>query len=66
MKRASYREAIEWIAQNDSAGVTPDNADVEAAQDLITAVLVAEIFGVEPAEVGRDIVRRRKMLGIIP
>jgi len=63
VKRASYRAAIAWIAEFDSAG--DDNAlDPVAVSELITAQLVADIFGVEPAKVGRDVVRYRERHGI--
>lgn len=59
MKRASYREAIAWVALNDSFG-DDDNLDEEAAGNLVSAVLIADIFDVDTAKVGRDIVRYRK------
>jgi len=63
MKRASYRYAVAWIAENDSAG--DDNAlDPEVVSELITAQLVADLFDVPPEKVGRDIVRYRKKHGI--
>lgn len=58
MKRASYRNAIEWIARNDSAG-DDDADDPEVAASLVSSVLVADIFDVETERVGRDVVRRR-------
>jgi hypothetical protein len=62
MKRASYREAIEWIAFNDSAA-DDDAFDESVAGSLVSAVLVADIFDVPSEKVGRDIVRvRRKEL----
>ena len=61
MKRASYRDAIDWIAQNDSAG-EDDALDPEAAGSLVSAVLVADIFRVPSEKVGADIVRRRRVL----
>jgi len=62
MKRASYREAINWVAENDSAA-DPDSLDPDAVQYLVSAVLVADIFDVPSEKVGRDIVRRRRKLG---
>lgn len=61
MKRASYRDAIDWIACNDSAG---DNSALDAATvaDLITAALVADIFDVPSQKVGADVVRRRQAI----
>ena len=63
VKRASYRFAIAWIAENDSAA-DGDSRDPVAVSELITAQLVADIFGVEPAKVGRDVVRYRERHGI--
>lgn len=64
MKRASYKEAIDWIARMDSGG-DDDADDPEVVSALVTAILVAEIFDVDSDKVGADIVRRRKKLGII-
>ncbi len=61
MKRASYRDAIDWIAQNDS--VMDDGADdPHTVGELVSSALVADIFGIEPDKVGRDVVRRRAAL----
>lgn len=59
MKRASYRAAIAWIADNDEAG-NNDALNEDCVSELVTASLVADLFGVEAARVGRDIVRYRK------
>lgn len=59
MKRASYRAAIAWIAENDSNG-EDDRLDAEVVSSLITAILVADVFGVPTEKVGRDIVRHRE------
>lgn len=56
MKRASYRAAIEWIAQNDSAG---DQLSQEDCGALVTAVMVADLFQVDSERVGRDVYRQR-------
>lgn len=58
MIRASYRHAVDWIAVNDSAG-DDDALDEGAVQYYVTALLVADIFGVEESKVGRDIVKAR-------
>ena len=60
MKRASYRYAVAWIAENDSAG-DADSLDPEVVSELITAQLVADLFDVPPEKVGRDIVRLRRL-----
>ena len=61
MKRASYRDAIEWIARNDSAGDEGADDPVTVGE-LVTSLLVADIFDVEPDRVGRDVVRCRAKL----
>jgi hypothetical protein len=61
MKRANYREAVAWIAYNHSAGYD-DALDPVAASELITSVLVADLFGVDSKKVGRDIVRFRQRM----
>ena len=61
MKRASYREAINWIAENDSAG-DDDALDPDTAGSLVSSVLVADIFDVPSEKVGRDIVAQRRKL----
>lgn len=64
MKRASYRDAIDWIAQNDSAA--DDNAgDPAICGSLVSAVLIADIFDVSTRKVGDDIAKRRKLLGLV-
>jgi hypothetical protein len=64
MKRASYRDAVDWVAQNDSPG--DDNAgDPEICGSLVSAVLVADIFDVTTKKVGEDIAARRKLLGLV-
>jgi len=62
-KRASYKAAIAWVAEYDSAG-DADSLDPEVVSELITAQLVADLFDVPPEKVGRDIVRYRKKHGI--
>lgn len=63
MKRASYRDAIDFIAWNDSAA--DDGArDPERVAELVTSGLVAEIFDVPSEKVGADVVRRRIALKI--
>jgi len=58
MKRASYRDAIDWIAQNDSPA-DDDALDANAVQYLVSSVLVADIFDVPNEKVGKDVVKRR-------
>lgn len=59
MKRASYRAAIEWIALNDDPG-SPDALNAEVVARYVSSVLIADIFGVEDAKVGVDVVRVRQ------
>lgn len=58
MKRASYREGVEWIALNDSAG--EDAYNEEAIAGFISTCLLADLFGVEREKVATDIVKFRK------
>ncbi len=55
LKRASYRDAIDFIACNDESAET----DPETVQSLASVLLVACIFGTEPERVARDVVRLR-------
>lgn len=61
MKRASYRDAIDWVAQNDSGG-NSDALEPEAVSGLTSSCLVADIFDVSKERVGADVVRRRLAL----
>jgi len=63
MKRASYREAVEWIALNDDNGA-PDAREADAVAGLISTILVAHLFGVERERVARDVVRYRIKHGV--
>ena len=57
MKRASYREAVQWIAFNDNAG----NGDTqEEVAMYITVLLIADIFDVEPDKVASDVCKVRE------
>jgi hypothetical protein len=56
MKRASYRHAVEYIANNDE----PSILDAEAMTYYATVQLVAEVFDVAPERVARDVVKRRE------
>lgn len=59
MKRASYKEAIAWIALNDDAG-GDEALDLEYTKGYVTTCLVADLFGVDTGKVGKDIVKYRK------
>ncbi len=56
MKRASYREGVAWIGHNDE----PDENDPEIVQGLISVLLLADLFGVEPEKVAKDVLAFRK------
>jgi hypothetical protein len=59
MKRASYRHGVEIIAINDDNG-SPDALNPEVVATYISTCLLADLFGVEPARVARDVVTFRK------
>lgn len=56
MKRASYRDGIDFIAMNDE----PAELEEDVVAGLATVLLVSELFGVERERVARDVVRYRK------
>lgn len=58
MKRASYRDAVDFVALNDE----PSELDEEVVSGLASVVLVASIFDVETERVARDVVRLRKRI----
>lgn len=58
MKRASYRDGIDFIAMNDEA----DELDEEVVGGLATVLMLSELFGVDRARVARDVVRYRKRI----
>jgi len=64
MKRASYRDAIDWIAQNDSPGDVDNNIPSTVGQ-LVSSSIIADIFGVDHMKVGKDVCRRRLSLELI-
>lgn len=59
MKRASYREAVHWIAVNDDGADGADRTNEASIAGYVTTLLIADIFGVEPERVARDVVRVR-------
>jgi len=52
MIRPKYSAAIEWIAQNDSAG---DDDPLDILSGLISVLLVSDLFGVDPMRVATDV-----------
>lgn len=58
MSRASYRNAIDWIAENDESA----ERDVNVMADVPTVALVAEIFQKPTVTVALAVVRQREKL----
>jgi uncharacterized protein YidB (DUF937 family) len=58
MKRAGYREAVQWIADNDDTEWVRNDKDTALGTPSVTACLVADLFGVDEERVRRDIKRR--------
>ena len=58
MKRASYREAIAWIAMNDSC-INEGHDDPVTVSELVSSHLIADIFNVPFIKVGEDVVKYR-------
>lgn len=56
-----YEDAVSWIAMNDE----PTETKLEALQQQITIVLVADIFDMPVAKVAKDILKFRKTANII-
>lgn len=56
MKRASYREGVQWIAQNDECG----EMSAEVMAGMVSVNLLADLFGKEPAEVAAAVIRTRQ------
>jgi hypothetical protein len=61
MKHASYRKGVIWIAFNDNSGEDgPDNpAAEENIKGYISVALLAELFGVQPSKVAREVLHIR-------
>lgn len=56
MKRASYRDGVDWIACNDE----PSDRDLASVAGFISVILLATIFGVDAERVAADVIRQRK------
>lgn len=56
MKRASYRQAVELIALNDE----PECMNADDVSGLASVVIIADLFGIEPARLAADVVRFRE------
>jgi hypothetical protein len=59
MKRASYRQGVDWIARFD-ASRDGDSEGVIAC--YITTTLLADLFDIPPERVARDVARVRARL----
>lgn len=64
-KRASYREGVEWIAENDDAG-SDDAWDVERVAAYVSTCLLADLFGKSREDVARAVIRYRKKTQLPP
>ena len=58
MKRPRYADFIRWIAAEDGPG-DPYARDPAIVAASLTAVMVADLFGVEALRVGLDVVNER-------
>lgn len=56
MKRASYREGVAWIANNDE----PDELNLESIAAYISTSLLADLFRKDLNDVAKDILRVRE------
>lgn len=59
MKRASYKTGVLWIAVNDE----PWDKNLERISTLISTLLLADLFELEPAKVAADVLKYRKRYG---
>jgi hypothetical protein len=60
LKRASYRDAIDFVVCNDESA----ELDPEAVKSLASVLLVASIFGTTIEKVAADVVRYRRKNGL--
>lgn len=54
MRRASYREAIKWMAYNDDTEWAEDEVPIPS----VTAALIADLFDVSTETVTADLLRQ--------
>lgn len=59
---ARYRDAIEWIAQNDDTEWIEHDAESAMGTESVTAALVADLFEKDAATVREDIRRALKRI----
>jgi len=57
---AKYRDAIEWIAENDGRG---DSEDAYTLTSYLTVQLVADLFNKEVGTVAEDVYQYRQKHG---
>jgi hypothetical protein len=55
MKRASYKSGIEWVAFNDEPNVN----DLEFVSQLVSVLLLADLFETHPEKVAIDVIFTR-------
>jgi hypothetical protein len=55
LKQASYRAGVAWIAENDE----PGDRDPSTVAELISTMLLADLFGADPSRVAADVIRYR-------
>lgn len=55
-KKTKYQRAVEWIALNDETGET----DPFVFADLVSVVLIADVFGMDPRDVTRHVFSYRR------
>lgn len=58
---ASYNDAVDWIAHNDSTG---DDLTVVDLTSMLTVVMAADLFGLNETSVAQDVYNRRKEIGL--
>lgn len=60
---ASYAQAVQWIALNDSPADTPAEMDAEqafsAVRNLLSVCLVADVWDVDQKQVAIDVLKAR-------
>ncbi len=54
--RPSYRSAVAWIALNDE----PDESDWEIVAEMISVLMIADLWEKAPAQVAYDVVKYRE------
>lgn len=53
--RQGYRFGVSWIAMNDE----PSCLDFDAISEMISVMLLADLFGKDPLQVAKDIIKFR-------